>query len=172
MKQDSNTRLLDWLDQRTALQFCGILYVARWIFLAPVIALDNIVFTDAQEVAASIPDAAGKMNSVFLLFLFVIISPLFETLVECSLPYLIISRIRNYRQNRPKRCWGFIAISACVMALFHPMLAATLPSLITGAFLAYCYAHFAEKGVGQAILATIGFHGAINIVGWTMVIMS
>jgi hypothetical protein len=58
------------------------------------------------------------------------------------------------------------------MALFHPMLPAILPSLITGAFLAYCYAHFAEKGVGQAILATIGFHGAINIVGWTMIIMS
>jgi hypothetical protein len=58
------------------------------------------------------------------------------------------------------------------MALVHPMLAAILPSLITGAMLAYCYAHFAIRGAGQAILATTVFHGAINIVGWTIIVIS
>ncbi len=57
------------------------------------------------------------------------------------------------------------------MAAFHPMLAAILPSFITGAFLAYCYAHFAPRGAWRVIVATGVFHGAINIVGWTMIVM-
>ena len=55
--------------------------------------------------------------------------------------------------------------------LLHPMMAALLPSLITGAFLAYCYAHFASRSAGQAVLATTAFHGAINVVGWTMIVL-
>jgi hypothetical protein len=102
----------------------------------------------------------------------VIIPPLLETLVECSLPYWVISRIRDYRAKRPRRCWGFVAVSACVMAAFHPMLAALLPAFVTGAFLAYCYAHLALTGIGRTILATAVFHGAINIVGWTMLVVS
>jgi len=172
MSKDSNNRLLDWCDRRNALQFLGILYAVRWICLAPLLALSHFVFTNEQVASASVTEAPQEMNLWILLLQFVIVAPLLETLVECSLPYLIISRIRKYQQNRPKRSWGFIAISACTMALLHPVLAAIPPSLITGAFLAYCYAHFAEKSIPQAILATIGFHGAINIVGWTMLVMS
>jgi len=57
------------------------------------------------------------------------------------------------------------------MAVLHPVLGAVLPSLITGAFLAYCYAHFARRNAWQAVLATTIFHGAINIVGWIMILM-
>jgi len=168
----SAKRLLQWLDDRNGFQFMGILYGARWLALAPVMVLSQLVLSDAQKAAASVPEGAREMNAAVLLLLLVVVSPLIETLGECALPYLIISRVRGYRENRPTHCWGFVAISALLMALLHPMLAAVLPSLITGAFLAYCYAHFACRSAGRAILATTAFHGAINAVGWTMIVLS
>jgi hypothetical protein len=169
---ESHNRLLDWLDRRNAWQFVGVLYVARWLALAPVLALSHFVFTDAQKADAAVPQELTDRNAGVLLVMVVVVSPLVETLLTCTLPYFVVSRLRDYRRNRPKHCWGFVVVSACLMALMHPMLAAVLPSLITGAMLAYCYAHFATRGVGPAILATTIFHGAINIVGWAMIVMS
>jgi len=40
------------------------------------------------------------------------------------------------------------------------------PARITGAFLAYCYAHFAAVCTWRAIIATAAFHAAINVVGF------
>ena len=165
-------KVLDWLDQRPALQFVTILYVARWLALVPVMVLSSFVFTEAQRTAASIPEAWTKGTPVGLLLGLVVVPPLLETLLECSVPYWIVSWVRGYRRKRPKRCWGFVAISACAMALLHPMPAAVLPSLITGIFLAYCYAHFAAGGTGRAIIVTAVFHGAINMVGWTMIVIA
>lgn len=170
--QRSGNSLLAWLDQRDAWQFVGVLYVARWVALAFVVALSHFVFSDHQNAAASIPEGLHKVNAAALFFMLVVISPLIETLVECTLPYFLISRVRDSRETRPNHSWGFVGVSACVMALLHPMLAALAPSLITGAFLAYCYAHFAARNTGQAILATTTFHAGINIVGWTMILMS
>lgn len=172
MPGQSANRLLDWLDQRNGWQFVAVLYVARWLVLAPVIAFNLLAFADPEQTAPSLPEELSKVNPAVLFLILVVVSPLFETLVECTLPYFIISRVRNYRESRPKRCWGFVAISACVMALLHPMLAALVPSLITGGFLAYCYARFAASSAGQAIFATTVFHGAINVVGWTMILIS
>ncbi|HUT92985.1 MAG TPA: hypothetical protein VMY37_26070 [Thermoguttaceae bacterium] len=172
MHKESRDNLLDRLDGRNAWQFVGVLYLARWVVLVPVLVLSRFLFADSEIAAASVSEQVTKMNAGVLLLLLVVISPLFETLIECALPYLVVSQVRGYRRNRPKRSWGFVAISACGMALLHPMLAAILPSLITGAFLAYCYAHFAARGAGQAILATAVFHGAINVVGSTMIVMS
>jgi len=92
--------------------------------------------------------------------------------VECMLPYFVLSRVRPHRGKMPARQWDFVLVSASLMVLFHPTLAALVPSLITGAFLAYCYAHFARRSAGKAILATTVFHGAINIVGWVMLMIS
>ena len=170
-RNEMGSNLLDWLDQRKPSQFVAILYALRWFALAPVMVLTPLIFNEAQRTRASMPDDMLRMDAGVLLVFMVFIGPFLETLVECTVPYFIISRIRDYRSNRPVRCWGFVATSACVMALGHPMLAALLPSLITGAFLAYCYAHFAEKSAGQAILATTVFHGAINIVGWTFIMI-
>ncbi len=172
MGKTAVTAVLDWVDGRNPWQFVAILYAARWGALAPVMAFEHFVFSAAQKSAASMPEEWSQASPFGMFLALVIISPLFETLVECAGPYWIISRVRDYRLNRPKRCWGFVAVSACVMGVLHPILAAVLPALITGAFLAYCYAHFAPTGIGKAILATSVLHGAINVVGWTMLVLA
>jgi hypothetical protein len=171
MHKKSVGKLLDWIDATPPWQFVAILYGARWIALAPTMVIAHFVFTRSQNSAASMPEEWTHGSPVGLFLGLVVIPPLLETLVECSLPYWIISRVRNYRVNRPKRCWGFVVVSACVMAVLHPMPAALLPALITGAFLAYCYSHFAPTGISKAILATTVFHGAINMVGWTIIVL-
>jgi len=163
--------LLDWLDRRKAWQFVAILYAARWVALAPVMIGSRYVFTQDQNAAASVPPQWREGTTLGLFLSLVLISPILETLLECSLPYWIIANVRDYRSNRPNHCWGFVAISACLMAALHPMLAALLPAFITGAFLAYCYVHFASGGTWRATAATAIFHGGINIVGWTMLIL-
>ena len=166
------TTVLDWIDGRNPWQFVAILYAARWVALAPVMAFNHFVFSAAQKSAASMPEEWSQGSPIGLFLGLVVILPLLETLVECAVPYWVISRVRDYRTRRPKRCWGFVAVSACVMAVLHPMLAALVPALITGAFLAYCYAHFAPTGIWKAILTTTVFHGAINVVGWTMLVLA
>lgn len=54
----------------------------------------------------------------------------------------------------------------------HPYALCALVVPIAEVFLAYCYAHFARRGAGRAILATAAFHGGINIVGWLTVVLS
>ena len=39
--------VLDWIDGRIAWQFLGILYVARWAVLLPIMALAPLVFSRA-----------------------------------------------------------------------------------------------------------------------------
>ena len=162
---------LNWLDRRNDWQFVLILYVARWIVLSPIIMARHFTSPGAQESAAG-ASQLSQMSPLVLLLLMVVMSPLLETLIECSLPYFIISRLRRVRGRMSARPWGFELASAILMALFHPMLPALAPSFITGAFLAYCYGHFAARNVGQAILATTVFHGGINIVGWAMMLFA
>jgi hypothetical protein len=131
----------------------------------------KFLFTDAQISEASLPELSG-VNPIILFAIIVIIDPLLETLLECSLPFFILSLIHRKNGKLPARPWLFIIISAMLMALLHPMLAAILPSLITGLFLAYCYAHFANRSFGSAILYTTAFHAAINIVGWSMIVFA
>ena len=165
------SRALDWVDSRKSWQFVVILYAARWVVLAPIMLLGRFCFSGEQQSAAAMAQLS-KVNSAVLLVLMVILSPLLETLVECTLPYFLVCRLRRSKGERPPRLWSFVLVSALVMTLLHPMLAALAPSFITGAFLAYCYAHFACRGAGQAILAATVFHGAINIVGWVMMMVS
>ena len=165
------SRALDWLDHRKRWQFVAVLYVVRGALITAIMAIEHLCFPGDQQSVAQASELS-KLNPGVLLVLLVIMSPLIETLLECSLPYFIFSRMRNYRQSRPTRPWGFVVVSACVMALLHPMLSALAPSLVTGTFLGYCYAHFAARNAGQAILATSVFHGAINMVGWIMILTS
>jgi FtsH-binding integral membrane protein len=57
------------------------------------------------------------------------------------------------------------------MGILHPVAASIPYALVTGAFLGYCYAHFAAKSTSAAVFATAAFHGAINLVGWTMLMV-
>jgi hypothetical protein len=132
--------------------------------------VSHFLLTEGQKQASAMPEQWSQGSPLGLFIGLVLVPPVLETLLECSLPYWVFSKVRDYRHHRPRWCWGFIATSAFLMVLLHPMLGAILPSFITGAFLACCYAHFAPVGVGRAILATSIFHAAINVVGWTLVV--
>lgn len=165
------TKWLDWLDSKSGWKFVGIIYIVRWCLIVPYMIASKFLFTDAQISEASM-SKLQEMNPITLFLGIVIISPLLETLLECSLPFFIISVIHRNKGKLPARPWLFIIISAMLMVLLHPMLAAILPSLITGLFLAYCYAHFANRNFGSALLYTTAFHAAINIVGWSMIVFA
>ena len=163
---------LDWLERRSAWQFVAILYVGRWIALAPILLASHFLLTPAHQASAAMPEEWRAGSPLGLFVGLVLVPPILETVVECTLPYWVFAKVRNYRRHRPRRCWGFVAVSACLMAVLHPMVGALLPALVTGAFLAYCYAHFAARNVWQALLATTLFHAAINLVGWTLLVLS
>jgi hypothetical protein len=147
------TRQLDRLDRSKDWQFLLILYMARWIVLSPLLVIRFDRLTHFQ-----LPYSANK---VLVLFLALFFSPILETLIECSLPYVLL-RKRIRPMSRP---WLFIGVSGLVMMLFHPVPVALVPSFITGVFLAYTYAHFAAKTTFSAIVSTSCFHSAINLVG-------
>jgi len=165
------SKWLDWLDSRTPWKFAGILYIVRWCFIVPYMITARFLFTDAQISEASLPNLSG-INPVILFATIVIFDPLLETLLECSLPFFALSLIYRKKGKLPARPWLFVIISAILMMLLHPMLAAVVPSFITGLFLAYCYAHFAARNFGSALLYTTAFHAAINIVGWSMIVFA
>lgn len=164
-------KLLDWLDRRDSCHFIIMLYVFRWIVLIPILVLDAFLLNEAQSGAASMPNEWSELTPIGLFLGLVIVPPLLETIIECTIPFWIFARVRNYQQMRPVRCWGFITVSACIMAMLHPMIAAIVPAFITGGFLAYCYAHFAPRSIWKAILATFVFHAAINMVGWSILVL-
>jgi len=165
------TKWLDWLDSRAPWEFAGTLYIVRWCFIVPYMIAAKFLFTDARISEANLPNLSG-INPVILFANIVIIAPLLETLLECSLPFFALSLIHRKKGKLPARPWLFVIISATLMMLLHPMLAAVVPSFVTGLFLAYCYAHFAARNFGSALMYTTAFHGAINIVGWSMIVFA
>ncbi len=118
MTEEPGSNLLDWLDRRNDWQFVAILYVVRWVVLLPLGWLVQRILTPAQISGGSI--SPGGMNPLSFFLVAVVIDPPFETVVECTLPYLAISWVRDYRRMRPKRPWGFVVISACAMTALHP----------------------------------------------------
>jgi len=149
--------LLDRLDQFPPARFVAVLYLLRWCALVPVMI--------AQTFLGGQSTMRFNGDPLLLLVGFLFIAPVLETLVECALPWFILSRFTNPMPARP---WLFITISAIIMALLHPELAAVIPALVTGAFLAYCYAHFAPRAFSRALLWTWLFHASINLVGWLL----
>lgn len=153
--------VLDRLDGLSPWAFTGLLYLARWAIVVPIgYALGQM-------------DASGKAAfdapAITLFFSFVFLWPLLETVIECAIPYWLMRKMRGIAIGG--RSWGFVVVSAGIMALLHvdAWPAALLPSLVTGGFLAYTYAHFAASRVGMAMLHTWAFHAAINIVGWVLI---
>ena len=158
------TKSLDWVDRRTDWLFLLIVYVARWLVLSPII----ILYITNPALFPSDGGIAKGAISVSDLVSLLIISPVFETLVECGLPYALLRKwVERYR-----RPWLFIVVSGFVMMSLHPYLTALLPSFITGCFLAYTYSHFVERGHWVAFLYTSLFHTCINLVGATVAFLS
>lgn len=169
-------RWLDRLDRMGAVRFTLTLYVVRWIVLVPVMLLPATVHPQSDTVLTTLE----RMPSGMLFLALVLLGPAQETLIECTLPYLLLRWLlptgpnrRHRRSGRPptahtrQRPWPFVAASAAAMVLLHPLEPQTIAATaITGSFLAYTYAHFACAGHGLAFLATTCFHAGINLVGF------
>jgi hypothetical protein len=158
------TKSLDWVDRRNDWQFLLIVYMTRWLVLSPILVLYLI---NPGLFPADGGVARGHI-AVSDLAPILIVAPLFETLVECTLPYALLRKwVQSYR-----RPWLFIALSGIVMMALHPYVSALLPSFITGCFLAYSYTHFVGRSNGIAYLFTALFHAGINLVGVTGALLS
>lgn len=150
-------RWLDWLDRQHGPVFWAVLYLARWPVIVPLGQLQGLLasfFLSNAEMAVPLRPHIGMM----------VFPPILETLIECTLPYWVLSRMRRIGAGRP---WGFILISGGIMALLHWPFA--LPcGFVTGVFLAYCYAHFAPRSLWLAFGATALYHAAFNAVGFVL----
>jgi hypothetical protein len=151
--------VLNRLDGMSPWAFTGILYLARWIVVLPLAALLRLVGVRGGLVSG----AAAE------LVIMVLLDPLLETILECTIPYWLIRKCGRRSGPRP---WGFVALSAAIMVLLHigAWPAAILPAAVTGVFLAYTYGHFAANDQRRAIVHTWAFHSSINIIGWVIMV--
>lgn len=153
-------RALDWLDRQNDVVFLVALYLVRWPVVLSISPLQSILLralVGDKEVEMSLPS-----NEVLAFLLLVVAVPVAETLFECSLPYWFLKQLDKINTPRP---WLFIFVSAAMMGFLH----CGLPlSLVTGLFLAYCYAHFAGRSQWLGLGCTVLFHAGINLVGWVM----
>lgn len=162
-------RWLDRLDALPALRFTLVLYLLRWIALAPVMWLGSLR-EDAQS-TAEVVAMLGQQGYFELAWQLLLYAPLFETLVECLGPYFALRiALRRTAYAGWRRPWPFVALSALIMVLLHPLdpqvIAATA---ITGSFLAYTYGHFAPASHWHAFAWTSAFHAGINAVGFALI---
>ena len=161
--QLATNNALDRLDRLSPWAFTGSLYLVRWAVVLPVSWVSQQLGGNNGNVRANAP-------ILVLLFGWIFLSPLLETVIECAIPYWLMRKARGVPER--KRPWRFVAVSAGIMALLHlggwPV--AILPSLVTGSFLAYTYGHFAVRGLRPAILHTCLFHAAINVVGLVLAV--
>ncbi len=163
-------RVLDWVDARPDWTFFGVLYLARWVCVGAVWPLQMVLVTRIYQ--GEQPDLLQENMDhlavlVVLFFLLLIAAPLVETLFECALPHWVFSKFRAM----PARPWGFIMVATLLMTVLHPI--ATAPAtVVTGAFLGYCYAHYAPSSRLRAILFTTLFHAGINAVGFLLLALS
>jgi hypothetical protein len=155
---------LDWLDGQKPWRFLLILYLLRWLIILPTAWLNAWLFPGQAD---PFFQDLGALDLLTLFLSMLVLNPLLETIVECSLPYWLIRMI----PLSSKRPWVFIFISAALMAVMHQTLSALLPSLVTGLFLAYAYGHFALQSQVKATLLTMLFHSCINLVGFTLIIL-
>jgi hypothetical protein len=141
-------------------QFTLALYLLRWAIILPLGFLLQPFSTSADNI--HLPNA--DLKAFFITG--VLLDPLIETIVECSLVYFVLHsvlRVPTYR-TRP-----FVFCSAMAMVLLHPLTPIVfLFAFITGSFLAYAYAHFAPINHIRAIKHTTAFHAGINLVGWVL----
>jgi hypothetical protein len=161
------TRFLDWLDRQNGVVFFIVLWLVRWPLVLPVAGLQQLL-AQALGGTSEVEFDGNQYALVMIFFSFVIFAPVIETLVECTLPYAIMMR---GGRPRPPRPWRFILVSALVMAVLH--LPYAFPAgFVTGAFIAYCYGHFAPQGQPKAFFVAAAYHAAINITGFAMLLLS
>ncbi|HEX4414337.1 MAG TPA: hypothetical protein VH107_11960 [Lacipirellulaceae bacterium] len=152
--------LLTRINRLPGWQFTLTLYLLRWAIVIPLGYLLNPT--------SSATDRAQLQNVDLTNFFLtgVLLDPLVETVVECSLVYIVLHSILRVSTQR---VLPFVFCSAMAMVLLHPLTPIVFTfAFITGLFLAYVYAHFAPINHIRAIKHTAAFHAGINLVGWAM----
>lgn len=155
-------RSLDWLDRQDALAFFVVLYLARWPIIIPVGWFQQLFAVYVLGGSSELEPLKANPGVMFVNM--VILAPLLWIFIECTVPYWVRNLLSP---ERPQRPWGFICASALIMAL------ASLPyafpcGFVTGAFLAYCYGHFARHNQWVGFLGATTYLAAINVIGWTV----
>jgi hypothetical protein len=152
-----------WLNALPDWQFTATLYLLRWAVILPLAIILSPFSSPTDEF-----EAHGSPLSYLIPFL--VAAPVIETLIECSVPYLVMHGVLRLPRRSP---WPFVLVSAVLMVVLHPITPNVVVfAFVTGGFLAYVYAHFAAQSQLKAILHTAVYHAAINLVGWTMMFMA
>jgi hypothetical protein len=154
--------VLAWVNGLADWRFTGFLYLLRWAIILPLsLALRPLISPEATF--------QGGGDPWGYLIPFLIVAPTLETLIECTLPYWVLHRVFRWKRRTP---WPFVVVSALAMVVLHPLLPVVIVmAFVTGSFLAYVYAHFAQQSHAKAFLHTAVFHAAINLVGWTILMI-
>jgi hypothetical protein len=151
-----------WLHSLPDWRFTATLYLLRWAVIVPLALILSPFSTSADAFRA-------EGNPWLYVIPFLVVAPMLETLIECSLPYWLMYGVMNVERRSPLR---FVVVSAVLMVLLHPFTPIVMTmAFITGAFLAYVYYHFAGRSQVVAFLHTAIFHSAINLVGWTALLI-
>jgi len=161
----SSTRspLFVWLDGLSDQRFTLFLYLLRWAIVVPLGWLLSPFTTSADTIKMPSADPWS------LVIPFLIVAPVLETFLECTLPYTLMYRLRG---RQPRSPWPFVVLAALAMVALHPLTPVVIVfAFITGAFLAYVYRHFAPQSQLKAFVHTAVFHAGINIVGWTGILL-
>lgn len=153
--------LLDRFDALPWHVFLLALFTIRW----PLVILGSII---AHRIFA--PPAMGDpfldMDPILFFLLAVLISPLIETLIECTLPYVVMRKLLGERFS-VVRPWAFMIVSALIMVAVHPIAVAIIPAFITGFIYAYGYARFARESALLAFILITMLHSFSNLAGLT-----
>ena len=155
--QQIPVRLHAWLRALPDMQLWAALFAGRALLGLPLLA----VFYFGKIGTAAVPrDFPTSIHSPAFLAYVLLVAPVTETLLECSLPHLIL-RARIHRHP-----WLFTIVSAALMAAIHPIGLASVFPLLTGLLLAYCYLLFLHRHPARVAFAvTASFHIAINLAG-------
>ncbi|MBK8100037.1 MAG: hypothetical protein IPK26_23285 [Planctomycetes bacterium] len=164
------------------MRFTLTLYLIRWIVLLPMLGL--LHWTGPAPESEQLVATLAGIEPWRLLPSLLLIEPALETLVECSVPWLVLQalmpglvgsrarrRVRGGRRAGSPKPWPFVAVAAVVMVLLHPLEPVTmLPTAVTGGFLGHTYGHFAPRSHVAAFVATTVFHAGINAVGFAVLV--
>jgi hypothetical protein len=141
-------------------QFTLVLYLLRWAIVLPLGFLLEPFSTSSDNLHLQNAD----LKTFFITG--VLLDPLVETVLECSLVYFLLHTVLGVATHRIR---PFVFCAAMAMVLLHPLTPVVfIFAFITGSFLAYVYAHFALINHIRAIKHTTAFHAGINLVGWLL----
>lgn len=165
----THSNLFAWLDGRSAVTFLVVLIAGRYAIVYP-LGMLQVKLAKALPYPVDVTLETGALATFLLAFL---AAPLIETAFECALPYAVLLRWQAERRTRARY---FVLISAGLLTALHLAIhrlswVLLIPStFVTGFFLAYCYAHFAEKSQPKAYAWTSLMHALINVAPfcWTL----